>query len=67
MMAWSRDVHEATEPYSDGDVYVNLLSLDEKERIPDAFGPNYDRLATLKSTYDPENLFRSNHNVTPAA
>jgi FAD/FMN-containing dehydrogenase len=30
-----------------------------------AYGPNYDRLVELKTTYDPANLFRMNQNVKP--
>ena len=55
-----------TRPFSTGGVYVNLLSQDEgEERVRAAYGTNYDRLVTLKSKYDPTNLFRVNQNIKP--
>jgi FAD/FMN-containing dehydrogenase len=36
------------------------------ERVQAAYGENYPRLATLKSTYDPDNLFRANQNIDPS-
>jgi FAD/FMN-containing dehydrogenase len=38
------------------------------ERIHDAYpGSTWDRLAALKAKYDPDNLFRLNQNIPPAA
>lgn len=65
IMEWTRDFHTAMTPYSNGGVYVNLLGADEKDRIPAAYGTNYDRLAQIKGAWDPENFFRMNHNVEP--
>ena len=57
----------ASAPYATGGVYVNFLTQDEVDRIPAAYGPNYDRLVQLKSKYDPKNVFRLNQNIKPAA
>jgi FAD/FMN-containing dehydrogenase len=46
-------------------VYVNYLDAGEEGRVREAFGANYARLAAIKARYDPENVFRSNHNVLP--
>ncbi len=65
--AWVRAAHERIRPYGTGRVYVNFQTADEPDaRVRAAYGPNYARLAEIKARYDPENLFRSNRNVTPA-
>jgi len=63
---WARDFFKASAPFASGGVYVNFLTADEGERIRAAYGPNYERLAQAKRTYDPDNLFRINQNIKPA-
>lgn len=65
--AWAREVHGAMAPYATGGVYVNLLGPDERDRVPAAYGDHYARLREIKRHYDPDNLFRSNHNIPPAS
>jgi FAD binding domain/Berberine and berberine like len=64
-VAWARSFFKATEPHATGGVYVNFIPEDE-DCVKAAFGVNYDRLAQLKTRYDPDNLFRINQNVAPA-
>ena len=47
--------------------YVNNLAPDEAAEAAAIYGPErYKRLASIKKTYDPANMFRLNHNVVPA-
>ncbi|MES9521554.1 FAD-binding oxidoreductase [Streptomyces capoamus] len=63
---WTQDVYERVLPYTTGGVYVNHLGDDGPQRVGDAYGVNYPRLRALKAQYDPENVFRVNHNILPA-
>jgi len=66
-IAWARGLFEAAAPFATGGVYVNFMPDDERARVqPGAYGPNFNRLATLKAKYDPNNLFRLNQNIAPA-
>jgi FAD/FMN-containing dehydrogenase len=65
-IGWARDFFDASAPFASGGVYVNFLTADEGDRVRAAYGPNYDRLAQVKRTYDPDNLFRMNQNIKPA-
>ncbi|HEX4824345.1 MAG TPA: FAD-binding oxidoreductase [Candidatus Polarisedimenticolaceae bacterium] len=66
-VAWGRGVYETMAPFATGGVYVNFMPGDEAARVRGgAYGPNYERLARLKTKYDPKNLFRLNQNVAPA-
>lgn len=64
-MNWAKEFHIAMSPHASGGVYVNLMGQDEQNRIPDAYGSNFDRLKEIKKKWDPENLFRSNQNIEP--
>jgi FAD/FMN-containing dehydrogenase len=51
----------------DAGVYVNFLGDEGPDRVRAAYpGATWDRLAAVKATYDPGNLFRRNQNVPPA-
>ena len=69
MIAWTRAYWAALHPYSAGGAYVNMMmdAADEgQDRVRASYGDHYDRLAQIKATYDPNNLFRVNQNITPA-
>jgi len=46
--------------------YVNYLDTDDLDRVRVAYGPNWERLVSLKRRYDPDNVFRLNQNIDPA-
>lgn len=54
-------------PYASRGTYVNFLGEDGDEAIRDAYRANYDRLATIKGRYDPNNIFRRNQNIRPVS
>jgi hypothetical protein len=64
-ISWTRNLWEAIQPYSSHRVYVNVLGVEGEERVKEAYGQSYTRLAALKSKYDPNNLFRLNQNIKP--
>lgn len=64
---WVQQFHDAMRPHATGGVYVNVLGTGEEERVGCAYGANYERLAEMKRKWDPDNLFRMNHNIPPLA
>ena len=67
-IAWARGLFDAMTPYSQG-VYVNYLGAgDTPDRVRSAYGAEtYDRLAAIKATYDPDNVFAATQNIQPVA
>ncbi len=62
---WCKDYWEALHPYSSGGAYSNFLMDEGQERVKASYKHNYDRLVSIKKTYDPNNLFRVNQNIKP--
>lgn len=69
-IAWVKGFSEAMFPFAMTGQYVNFLGSDDadpRQKALAAYGTaKYKRLAALKRRYDPENLFRINHNIPPA-
>ena len=64
-IAWTRETHAALAPHLSEGRWLNYLGDDQDDAVRAAYGPNYDRLVELKRRYDPENVFRHNHNIVP--
>ena len=62
---WCVDYWEATHPYSMGGAYVNFMMDEGQDRVQATYHGSYARLAQIKATYDPENVFRVNQNIPP--
>ena len=66
LKAWGRAYWKAVHPFNLAGGYVNFMMEDEAEgRVAATYGENYRRLAAIKATYDPKNLFRVNQNIHP--
>ncbi len=59
-----RAIWDKLAPFTDG-YYINLNDADPKGTDSN-YGPNFGRLAGLKTKFDPLNLFRLNANIKPA-
>jgi FAD/FMN-containing dehydrogenase len=67
VIGWVREFWGALQPFSSGGLYVNYEAEHDVGRVQAAYSPaKYARLATVKATYDPTNLFRLNQNIAPA-
>ena len=60
-----RGLFNALRPGMKPGVYVNFMSGDEQDRVPEAYHERWDHLVAVKSHYDPNNFFRLNQNVLP--
>jgi FAD binding domain/Berberine and berberine like len=62
-ITWVRELFKELRPAMKPGVYVNFMSGDEQERVPEAYRERWDRMVAVKSHYDPRNFFRLNQNV----
>jgi len=63
---WCKDYWDALHPFSAGGAYVNFMMEEGQDRVQATYRDNYQRLAEIKSKYDPKNFFRVNQNIQPS-
>jgi FAD/FMN-containing dehydrogenase len=69
-VAYADEILTALSPWRTGGTSLNFLGPHDAspERVAAAFSPeDYRRLVAVKRAYDPENMFRINHNIPPVA
>jgi FAD/FMN-containing dehydrogenase len=65
-IAYTRHADAVMKQWAAGRVYLNFIGDEGPSRIEEAFGPEkFLRLRQLKSVWDPDNVFRHNHNIPP--
>ena len=64
-VAWVRKLFADLRPSMTPGVYVNFMSGDEQDRVPEAYRERWGRLVAMKTHYDPNNFFRLNQNIPP--
>jgi len=64
-ISWIRGLFNKLRPAMKPGVYVNFMSGDEQDRVPEAYQERWDRMVAVKTHYDPHNFFRLNQNVPP--
>jgi len=69
VVEWVRARWAEIREFGTGAVYLNFTGLSDEPLdagVDSAFGRNLRRLGEVKAKYDPDNLFRRNHNIAPA-
>lgn len=64
-VAWIRGTFAKLRPAMTPGVYINFMSGDEQDRVPEAYHQRWDRIVAVKSHYDPNNFFHLNQNIPP--
>jgi FAD/FMN-containing dehydrogenase len=67
VIPWVRETWSAISEFGTGSTYINFAEGDSQSVVDEAFGGKLEKLAQIKATYDPENFFRRNNNIVPAA
>ncbi|MFE9094829.1 FAD-binding oxidoreductase [Streptomyces sp. NPDC007264] len=67
VLRWARDLRDDVRLWRTGAVRVSLVGDEGRDRVVAGLGTgNLNRLARVKRRYDPDNVFRYNHNIAPA-
>jgi len=64
-VSWIRGLFSKLRPTMKPGVYINFMSGDEQDRVPEAYQERWDRIVAVKTHYDPNNFFRLNQNIPP--
>jgi hypothetical protein len=64
-ISWIRELFNQLRPAMKPGVYINFMSGDEQDRVPEAYQERWERMVAVKTHYDPNNFFRLNQNVPP--
>lgn len=64
-ISWIRNLFAKLRPAMTPGVYVNFMSGDEQDRVTEAYRERWERLASVKTQFDPDNFFRLNQNIPP--
>jgi len=64
-ISWIRAIFNKLRPAMKPGGYINFMSGDEQDRVPEIYHDRWDRMVVVKSHYDPNNFFRLNQNVPP--
>ena len=64
---WVKSQWPALDAFAKGFYSNTNVSEMPTERVNEAYGGNYERLAAIKTRYDPTNLFHLNANILPRA
>ena len=63
---WLRSFYASMRPWASGQCYQNYVDPDLKNWRQAYYGANYARLAQIKKTYDPAQVFQFPQGITPA-
>jgi FAD/FMN-containing dehydrogenase len=67
MAAWATSFRDELRAFGSAS-YVNFMADEGPEAVAEAYGPaTWARLREIKRRYDPDNVFRLNQNIPPAA
>jgi hypothetical protein len=64
-VSWIRGFFNKLRPAMKPGVYINFMSGDEQDRVPEAYQERWERMVEVKTHYDPNNFFRLNQNIPP--